>query len=200
MQVFICDISNVSDALLEKAATFLSASEKERLNNMISVKRQREFIAGHYLLRHLLSQSFKKPIEKIEIKSLQSGALVPADDNLGCISLSHSFNYVGVALSSHPVGLDMEKMRAKDNFNEILEQIDAVKSAGELMKQGHSLQEAFFRLWTKREAFYKLNSVFPIEDKEKISCSFHEYADFMLCVASSANEEVIWKNILFENC
>lgn len=199
MQVFICDISKVSDAQLEKATAFLSTSEKERLSNMISVKRQREFVAGHYLLRRLLSQSFGTPIEQIEIKSLQSGALVTADNNLGYVSLSHSFNYVAIALSSCPVGLDMEKMRAKDNFNEILEQIDAVKSAGELMKEGYSLQETFFRLWTKREAVYKLNSVLPFEDKKKISCSFHQHADFMLCVANAETEDVVWKNILFEN-
>ena len=73
MQVFICDISNVSDALLEKAATFLSASEKERLNNMISVKRQREFIAGHYLLRRLLSQSFKSQLNKSKLNLCNRG-------------------------------------------------------------------------------------------------------------------------------
>lgn len=200
MQVFICDISNVTEAELNNAVAFLSVSEKERLSNMISIKRQREFIVGHYLLRRLLCLRFNRPIEQIKIQAMQSGALMPLDESLGYVSLSHSFDFVAIALSSGPVGLDMEKMRSKNNFNEILEQIDAVKPAGELMKQGCSLQESFFKLWTKREALYKLNSLAPITNKENIPCFYHKYSDFMLCVAGLDTEEVEWKNILFENC
>ena len=152
MKVFICDISNVSDACLEKAVSFLSETEKERLNNMISIKRKKEFIAGHYLLRRLLSQCNNVPIEQVQIQTLQSGALVLPNETFGYISLSHSFDFVAIAVSSVPVGLDMEKMRPKNNFNEILEQIDAVVEAKDLMSQGFPLQESFFRLWTKKEA------------------------------------------------
>ena len=200
MKVFICDISKVSDASLDKAVVFLSASEKERLSNMISVKRQREFIAGHYLLRRLLSRYYNKPIEQIEIQTLQSGALKPADAELGFVSLSHSFDYVAIALCEFPVGLDMEKMRSKDNFNEILEQIDSVKPARDLIKQGYSAEESFFRLWTKREALYKLNSVFAVSDKTEVFSYFHKNADFMLCVASPEAQSVVWENLLFEKC
>ena len=162
MKVFICDISKVSKSCLEKIVCVLSKEEKDKLQKMISLKRQKEFIAGHYLLRRLLSQYLNRSIEDIEIKTLQSGALILADKSLGYISLSHSFDYVAIAISSYPIGLDMEKMRFKNNFNEILEQIDSVKAAAELMKNGISLQESFFRLWTKKEAFYKLNSVFTL--------------------------------------
>jgi len=200
MKIFICDISSVSDKALKSAVSFLSASEKERLSGMISLKRQREFIAGHYLLRRLLSQHYNKPIEQIEIQTLQSGALIVADKSLGYVSLSHSFNFIAIALALNPVGLDMEKMRTKNNFNEILEQIDAVKPAKDLLKKGFSLQETFFRLWTQREATYKLNSIYPIKDKEKLQYSFYKYADFMLCTTNVANEDISWENILFENC
>ena len=200
MKVFICDVSNLSDAYLNKAICFLSPSEKERLNNMISVKRRREFIAGHYLIRLFLSRYYNKPIEQIEIQTLQSGALKIADERFGYVSLSHSFEHIAIALASNPVGLDMEKMRDKNNFNEILEQIDAVKAAGELIKQGCSLPESFFRLWTKREAVYKLASVLPNLNKEKVNYSFYKDTDFMLCAATLENEDVVWENVEIENC
>jgi phosphopantetheinyl transferase len=81
-----------------------------------------------------------------------------------------------------------------------LEQIDSVKAAGDLMKQGFSLQESFFRLWTKKEAVYKLNSLIDITDKEKIRLSYHKNNDFMLCVAAIQKDDVSWEKVEFENC
>lgn len=200
MKVFVCDISNVSSDSLDKAASFLSLSEKERLQSMISVKRQREFIAGHYLLRMVLSCHYNRPIETLDVQTLQSGALFLTDRSLGYVSLSHSFEHVAIALGAEPLGLDMEKMRPKNNFNEILEQIDSVKAAGELMKQGFSLQESFFRLWTKREAVYKLNSLIEVPNKEKIHFSYHKNNDFILCVAANKELDVSWEKVEFEKC
>ena len=159
MKVFICDISKVSSEQLNNFASFLSETEKNRLQNMISVKRQREFVCGHYLLRKILSEEKNKALNEIEINTLSSGALVLADPSLGYISLSHSHEQVAVAFASNPVGLDMEWIQSKDNYNAILEQIDAVKDAGQLLSQGYTMQETFFRLWTRREAYYKLSSV-----------------------------------------
>ena len=178
----------------------MSFSEKERLQSMISVKRQREFIAGQYLLRMVLSRHYDRPIEILDVQTLQSGALSLPDRSLGYVSLSHSFEHVAIALGTEPLGLDMEKMRPKNNFNEILEQIDSVKAAGELMKQGFSLQESFFRLWTKREAVYKLNSLVDVSDKEQIHLSYHKNNDFMLCVAAIKEQKVSWEKVNFENC
>ena len=140
------------------------------------------------------------PIEQVQIQTLQSGALVLPNETFGYISLSHSFDFVAIAVSSVPVGLDMEKMRPKNNFNEILEQIDAVVEAKDLMSQGFPLQESFFRLWTKKEAVYKLNSVMSALDRENIFYSYHQSADFMLCVATPKLKDVVWENILFEKC
>ncbi|MBO5997913.1 MAG: 4'-phosphopantetheinyl transferase superfamily protein [Alphaproteobacteria bacterium] len=193
MKVFINDISRISDEQLSKATDFLSAEEKERLKNMISVKRQREFICGHFLLRKILSEELKMPT--IEIKTLKSGALVLADTSLGYISLAHSFDKVAIAFCSNPVGIDVEKMRAKDNYNAILEQIDSVKDAQSLMQQGDSSQNAFFKLWTRREAFYKMSSVCEQSVLDKTFFYYFEQNDFMFCAASTVPQQIQWKNM-----
>ena len=193
MKVFICDISKVSSEQLNHFASFLSETEKNRLQNMISVKRQREFICGHYLLRKILGEKANKPLNEIEINTLNSGALVLADSSLGYISLSHSHEQVAIAIASNPVGLDMEWMQAKDNYNPILEQIDAVKDAGQLLAQGYSMQEAFFRLWTRREAYYKLSSVCEQSAFDETSFSYFNQRNFMFCVACAKPEQIQWE-------
>ena len=192
MKVFICDISKVSSEQLNQFASFLSETERNRLQNMISVKRQREFICGHYLLRKILSEETNKALNEIEINTLNSGALVLADSSFGYISLSHSHEQVAVAVASNPVGLDMEWIQSKDNYNAILEQIDAVKDAGQLLSQGYTMQETFFRLWTRREAYYKLSSV-EQSPFDKTNFSFFQQSNFMFCVACTSPEQIEWK-------
>ncbi len=195
MKVFISDISKLSDESLPQAVDYLSQTERQRLDDMISVKRRREFVFGHFLLRRVLSQASDQPLDKIDIQTLPSGALVLGDENLGYVSLSHSNGQVAIAHCANPVGLDMEWIRAKDNYNEILEQIDSVKAAQELMSQGVSLKEAFFRLWTKREAYYKLSSVCDAVTRDSAFFDYYQLGDFMFCVASSSPQQIEWVQI-----
>lgn len=192
MKVFVSDISEFSQEQLERLAGFLSDTEKERLDNMISVKRQREFICGHFLLRKILSQELQKPLNEVEINVLNSGALVLPDSSLGYISLSHSHNQVAIAFCADPVGIDMEWMQQKDNYNAILEQIDAVKDATQLIEEGYSLQEAFFRLWTRREAYYKMSSVCEQSSLDKSFIHYLNQDNFMFCICSIKPQQIQW--------
>ena len=192
MKVFVKDISQISSEQLDQAAAFLSDVEKRRLDNMISVKRQREFIYGHFLLRKILGNELQKPLNEIEINVLNSGALILSDSSLGYISLSHSHEQVAIAFCPDPVGIDMEWMQDKDNYNAILEQIDAVKDAGQLIAQGYSLQDTFFRLWTRREAYYKMSSVCEQSSLEKSFFYYLKQDNFMFCVSSTKPQQVDW--------
>ena len=198
MDIFVYDISEVSDEYLKQAMRFLSDTEKKRLDNMISVKRRREFIVGHFLLRQVLSKITGKPLIENDIEVLKSGALMPVDQSVGYVSLSHSFEKVAIAVAPVPVGIDVEKIRSKDNYNAILEQIDSVKQAQELMREGCSLKEAFFRLWTRREALYKMLSVCQNDVSKTPSVYYRTQDEFMFCVASTEKQGVQWHFI--ENC
>lgn len=193
MKVFVSDISQILPERLSQITDVLSDAEKKRLENMISVKRQHEFICGHFLLRKVLSEELQKPLNEIEINTLSSGALVLSDTSLGYISLSHSNNQVAIAFCPDPVGLDMEWMQQKDNYNAILEQIDAVKDAGQLLSQGYGLQETFFRLWTRREAYYKMSSVCEQSTFEKTFFHYLNQNNFMFCVSSTRVQQIEWK-------
>mgnify|MGYP004572692323 FL=1 len=195
MKVYVYDISAVTDQRLKQDALILSDDEIARLDNMISLKRRKEFIASHYLVRKILSAQAKKNISDIELNVLKSGALIPTDPALGFISISHSFDFVAIAHANAPVGLDMEKMRDKDNFNAILEQIDSVKDAAEMIKSGLTLKQAFYRLWTRREAFYKLASVDKNATLDNTYFYYHQSNNFMFCTACTTPKTIVFENI-----
>jgi len=194
MKVYICDVSSVPDSFLTIAKSYLSETELCRLENMFSQKRQREYILGHYLLRQVVASRYNKSLQEVDVVPLKSGALTLKNQELGYVSLSHSNGFIAIASSSTPVGIDMELIKPKDNYNQILEQIDAVKQARELLNNGYDIQTAFFQLWTKREAVYKLNSLLE-KPYQNMSYSYYKTDSFMLCVAAVSNEQVLWEKI-----
>ena len=189
MLVFVFDITNIFESDLQNAIDVLSETEKYRLENMISVKRRKEFILGHFLLRKVLCHFFNVDIEKARIESLQTGALHLPNMQGVFASISHTAEKLAIAIGKTPVGIDIEKMSPRDNFPGLLNQIDSMDVAKELVASGMSVQNAFYHLWCKKEALYKLNS----QTTAQIPFLFyHRYKDFMMCVACKEEEPIEW--------
>lgn len=193
MHVFVTDFSSVSPSEFAKWKTFLSSSEKERLENMLSPKRQKEFITGHFLARCALATYLKCPPTQIVLKALQSGAVVVQNYPDVYLSLSHSNNVLALAMASQPVGLDIEWIRYKNNFEELLGQIDSLAQAHWLMQKGYTLEQAFYMLWTKREAKYKLQTM--LNELVNPVFDYCTYGHFQLCLACQFEEPVHWKSV-----
>lgn len=193
MHVFVTDFSSVSPSEFAKWKTFLSSSEKKRLENMLSPKRQKEFITGHFLARCALATYLKCPPTQIVLKALQSGAVVVQNYPDVYLSLSHSNNMLALAMASQPVGLDIEWIRHKDNFEELLGQIDSLAQAHWLIQKGYTLEQAFYMLWTKREAKYKLQTM--LNELVNPVFDYRTYGHFQLCLACQFEEPVHWKSV-----
>ena len=189
MKIFVFDITKTNDKMLEMASGVLSETEKNRLANMISIKRRKEFVLGHFLLRRLVCDIFDVPVKKVVVETLQTGALsLPLMENVYA-SISHSFERLVVAIGSTPVGVDVEKMAERENFPALLNQIDGMEKAKELVSAGMSVQNAFYRLWCKREALYKLKSQTEIRTP---FLYYRQYEDFMMCLACKDAVEPEW--------
>lgn len=77
----------------------------------------------------------------------------PLADN-GFVSISHSGDMVAVALSSLPVGVDIEKLGVRFDFNRLASRFFA---DGELQYFLESPTEyRFLEIWTKKEAYSKI--------------------------------------------
>lgn len=78
-------------------------------------------------------------------------------------SLSHSGKYVACVVSrSALVGLDIEVLKIRNNFSEIAELAFASGEYNWLTKQlASDRAETFYKLWTRREAIFKLQTNMP---------------------------------------
>ena len=146
-QLHIADIHVYTWQLTETVAQLsagltLSQGEEERLTTIHSQKKQREFLA----IRHLLQQA-QLPTTALyytpEGKPLLEGQY---------ISITHSQDFVMIALSPRPIGIDIERctpriLRLAPRFTSW----QAPPDMDELTQI-----QAYTQLWTIKEALYKI--------------------------------------------
>ncbi len=92
---------------------------------------------------------------QLQLQHLASGKCVCEN---GYVSISHSGNYVAVALADVPVGIDLQR-KVKVNFQAIAKKFF---TAGEQQAlRLANCEKTFFEIWCKKEALWKSLEIQP---------------------------------------
>ena len=156
IEVWFCHVSNTSKVVETAIENLLSTSEKTRLDATKNTNKKREFLISRALMRHALSQQFGIPENEWEF--IDKPNYPPMVNNLPkdtYLSLSHSNGLICFAISSSPVGIDLEDVLTKRDY-EALGKI--VMNDEELRIITHNKNEQannFYRIWCAKEAYYK---------------------------------------------
>lgn len=143
----------------------LTSLEIERFYSFKNIKRKREFVATRILRHNNLG------FEHIHYNS--NGA--PYINNEGFISISHSANMVGLAINKvHSVGLDLEVPRDR-----ILSIKSKFVSEREMKLFDTDDASIVTRLWSAKEALYKLAGRKQILFIEELHISMNENNDWI---------------------
>ena len=120
----------------------------EEIESSNSDKVRREKFYVWKLLELALAQSLGLKAEEMDFRRTDNGKWECKE----CFfSLSHSGNFVAVAVSEEPVGVDIEKFD-KSRFNgSLAEKIATEREKGDISPQNMTA------LWTKKEAIFKLS-------------------------------------------
>ncbi len=151
-----CKISDISESDIIQTFELLSDAQKAYLNSLNETKRKQSF-AVRTLLNRVLTANF----DNISISNLyrdSKGKPTLAQSNLS-ISLTHSCEYVGCAVSDNAVGIDIERIKPIKPAV-----IDKVCSSEEI--QTLNSEADFFTFWTLKEAYVKATG--------KTNCRFSE--------------------------
>lgn len=145
MKWLICRLSDFTQAEYEAVYNALSPSRKAHMDTFRHEGARKQSLAGELALRRLLAQ------EGIDAtpERLQSGQPVLQGSDLHA-SISHCQELVACAISEHPIGIDVEQIRAvKPGMPE------RVCTAEELAWMQDSA-DRFFEIWTAKEAYFKM--------------------------------------------
>ncbi len=136
-------------------AALLSSEEQQRVERFRFADHRRRYQIGHGALRRILSGYVGVAPKAIEFSQGARGKpyLVTAGPHF---NLSHSGKLALVAVARTEVGVDLEKVRRLDSMTEIARRHFAPREFATLAAlQGSDCELAFYRCWTRKEAYIK---------------------------------------------
>lgn len=192
-QIYISEVVQNEDLLLQLYQ--LSENEKLTLEKYHNNRHRLQWLSYRLLLKNVLQEDFiidyqpnGKPILRHPKKN---------------ISISHSFDYVAVALSNHAIGIDIEKQSSR-----ILKLKTKIANEKEQQKWDMQDYRILHIIWGIKEAIYKKMDypiknylteitvtnidfnqqtaqaeVQTVDSKKMITLSFCDYNNYMLVIA-----------------
>lgn len=156
--LWLLNVADATPATLAAAESRLASDARPRLQRITRAAVRDRFVLSRTLLRHAAAEHVGCTPERIGIAERDDDApRVSRDDGRELhVSLSHSGDWVACAVSAHaPLGLDIEDMRKPRDVAAISAwAFHAPEHDWVLRQPNHT--SAFYRLWTGKEAIYKL--------------------------------------------
>lgn len=154
-KIYIYNINNITKNKLVLASSFLSAEEKERAERFKFQKDYKLYTAGKIMARKIIGSYFDVKPEKVRFRIDEYDRphlQYPEKGNFD-FNISHSGDFVVLAISDSRVGIDVERIKpidlniAEDCFHE--------KERVYLQSDQGRLFENFYKIWTLKESFIK---------------------------------------------
>lgn len=194
VSVYFLDLDLLGPADLQLMRDRLSPSELVRFHGFARELRARQFLVGRMVLRHALVSALQVPVRDITLleRAEQAPLLHVGGQVHGCgFSISHSGNWVACACSATArVGLDIEMLDATRRLAALAARSFDRQDLAWFHSQSDQVS-AFYRLWSCKEARFKLQQSHQrpaIEYRVDIAhaaISVVVMADRALCVTSN---------------
>lgn len=149
VRVLWADARTIDDAQID---AFVADDDRERLANLLTPRRRREYLLGRALLRCALERHTGRPARSHRLAATSTGKLTCIDGP--GVSLSHDRALVVCAISDRgDVGIDVQSAAQRRHTREIA---DRYFSAAERAWLEHAPSaDAFYWLWVLKEAYLK---------------------------------------------
>lgn len=151
MNIFISDLTTVCNT--DDMICNLSPNDLVRYKSFVCPKRAKQFLVAH---------SIKNKIAR----------------NFRYISIAHKDDFVIVAASNSPIGVDIENMTRKRDFGTISKFMNF---------QNINNADDFYRAFTLYEAQYKS------ANNTELTPYFYRLKNYMICIVSN-DTEIKWEN------
>lgn len=151
---------DVAPAIHPEFLTVLSADEIDRAGRFHFAIHRHRYVCARSFLRMVLSRYLDTAPQEIEFEYGVHGkpALVESFSREELhFNLSHSDGVGVLAVTREaPVGVDVEKVRELDEFDELVNRFFSPREAAKFFRLANSQKAAaFFNLWTRKEAWLK---------------------------------------------
>ncbi len=163
--------------VVERLAQYLSPEEAARSRRFLREVDRQRFVISHAAVRTILGAYLGAPPNRVELTVRVGGkpelASSPPFPPL-CYNLSHSEEMAMVAVAlDREVGVDIERLRPFLDIEEIVERYFAPGEQATWRElPDRERLDAFFRCWTRKEAYLKARGIGLSSGLDQVEVSF----------------------------
>lgn len=154
-----CAPLDVAPKRLAELVQPLSDDERQRAGKFHRERDRQRFLAGRGTLREILSVLLNVNPASLKLSSGRFGKpqiAAPVAAQPLHFNLAHSDSIAVYAAANHELGVDLERVRALDEAEQIASRYFSPREAGCLLALPPEQRlEAFFNCWTRKEAYLK---------------------------------------------
>jgi 4'-phosphopantetheinyl transferase len=200
-QVDVWRISlDLAIASAKSIESHLSSDESQRAARFHFPEDRDRYIVAHGCLRNVLSRYLHSRPDQLIFATNEYGKPVLPDNKLE-FNLSHSGDFALIALAwERQVGVDVERIRPDLSTEAIARRYFSQREVSELLALPPEQREiAFFRCWTRKEAYIKAKGLglsLPLESFD-VSLTPNEPA-ILHATRPDAKEASLWKLLSLE--
>lgn len=164
LHLFKMEIDSCYERFKEVVNEVISISEQEKANRFFNVQDKKRYLVTRFALRRILSLFIDIPAGQIMF--YQSGNRKPAVHGIE-FNLTHSSNLLLIAISLHPVGVDIEFVQPDFTFEGIFSSICSSDEQFQILHADNPVR-SFYTCWTRKEAVLKASGEGLVDDMAKL--------------------------------
>lgn len=148
-------IKNINDYSEDELKNFfyeIPIYKQEKIKKYKSEKEIKMSIIGEIILKELLKKNYNLNYNRLIFKTNKNGKPFIANSNV-FFNISHSKEYIIVAISNNPIGVDIEKKRKISN--NMIKYITNESEKNYILSSKDFLN-TFFKLYVLKEAYIKM--------------------------------------------
>lgn len=187
--IYLPNFINLKDDLVQ----LLNYKELEKANRFHKDIDKNRFIIYRSILKFILAAYTKLDVKDIYFNYQSNKKPYLASHPWLCFNISHSEDFAVIAISINPVGIDIEYISKDFDFSEMIQE---VFNHPEILAISCALEQknAFFNLWTRKEAFVKALGKGIDDDFKNIPCLDGQHTINSNLLNTTKN----WKVLSFE--
>ncbi|WP_047546323.1 4'-phosphopantetheinyl transferase family protein [Psychroserpens sp. Hel_I_66] len=140
--------------LVSELTSVLNLEELKRANSFHFEKDKNRFIICRSILKFLLSKFTKISLSQIEIRKDTNNKPYIISYEVIHFNVSHSEDFVIIAIDKQPIGVDLEFLNKSFDFSEILPSVFNKIEIDNILNSENK-PHTFFTYWTRKEAVVK---------------------------------------------
>ena len=158
-KVKICNLQDISDADIKKTFFAMHPIRQQKVLRQRQLNAQKQTLAGEFIARIMLEEESGIPFEEIVILPNTNGKLC-AENTPVFFSISHSGEYVAIAVADVEIGIDVEKRKQVSDklVKKVCNEQEVLYVLGDKNNNAELDEDAcvrFLEVWTSKEAIFK---------------------------------------------